>query len=418
MRIPRPIPPAPDVLSEPWQPNLWAIVLMCAAMAGLLGGLLVALFFDRGPLDRYEYHLWRWEADTLASNMFARLGIGPDPDAASGDEAIRNYFRLTSQVRAAQDADPIDLAAVDALNNERSIYESDVERYVEGLISDAVAAAGLERSLPLFGAVKIVWPPVDFKLTTPPRLLIRSPRDHIQRAGDTLLTPGLTLREIENIERKTDTAKTVSIVVPIGGLAAYPAIVSADRSFDGWLDTTAHEWVHHYLAFYPLGEQWGNGGDAETLNETTANIAGRAIADLIRERHPIDLRPGEDGGGPPQSCAEERRIDFGKEMRGLRLDVDRLFAEGKVAEAEKTMEEKRLFFEQHCIFIRKLNQAYFAFYGTYADGPASSNPIGPKIERVWELTGDVGAFLRVMREIRNPADLDRSLAALEGTRRP
>ena len=41
------------------------------------------------------------------------------------------------------------------------------------------------------------------------------------------------------------------------------------------------------------------------------------------------------------------------------------------------------------IHIRKINQAYFAFYGTYADGPASSNPVGPKIERVWELTIDL-----------------------------
>ena len=171
--------------------------------------------------------------------------------------------------------------------------------------------------------------------------------------------------------------------------------------------------MHHYLAFYPLGEQWGNGGDAETLNETTANIAGRAIADLIRKKHPIQLAPGEDGRGPGFDCPEEKRIDFNKEMRALRLDVDRLLAEGKVDEAERLMEEKREYFEDHCVFIRKLNQAYFAFYGTYADGPASSNPLGPKIERVWELTQDVGVFLKIMREIRTVPDLDRALAALE-----
>ena len=77
------------------------------------------------------------------------------------------------------------------------------------------------------------------------------------------------------------------------------------------------------------------------------------------------------------------------------------------------MEEKRQSFAEHGVYIRKLNQAYFAFYGTYADGPASSNPVGPKIERVWELTKDAGAFLKVMREIRSVPDLDRAIAALE-----
>ena len=64
------------------------------------------------------------------------------------------------------------------------------------------------------------------------------------------------------------------------------------------------------------------------------------------------------------------------------------------------------------IAIRKLNQAYFAFYGTYADSPQSTNPIGPKIEQVWQKTQDVGVFLKLMREVRDAGDLDRTLAAL------
>ena len=83
--------------------------------------------------------------------------------------------------------------------------------------------------------------------------------------------------------------------MPIGGLAAYPAMVRDDRSFDSLLDTASHEWVHHYLAFYPLGQQFGNGRDGTTLNETVADLAGREIANLIRQQHPVDLTPGEDG---------------------------------------------------------------------------------------------------------------------------
>ncbi|HEY4670400.1 MAG TPA: hypothetical protein VIH05_11545, partial [Tepidiformaceae bacterium] len=204
--------------------------------------------------------------------------------------------------------------------------------------------------------------------------------------------------------------RQVSIVVAVGGIAAYPAIVRDDRAYSTIVETAAHEWVHHYLAFYPLGRQWGKGGDAETLNETTANIAGREIANLVHRAHPVDLPAGADGRAP---AGPAPTVNFSEELRKLRLEVDALLAEGKVDEAERTMEERRLFLGDNGINIRKINQAYFAFYGTYADSPASSDPIGPKIERVWELTGDVGQFLRMMREVTSEADLDRLLDVLE-----
>ncbi len=400
--------PATTVAYRPWVPQAWALVIVAATTVGAMCAVLANAFVFSGP--DYEYHLWRWEANTLASNAFARLGIGPDPDETAGPDAIRHYFDLTSQLRAALDAEHPDTNLVDALTSERAAYENDVERLVEHYIDEAATSRGLRRQLPLFNRVRLMWPLVDFDLTSPPQLLVRSPRDRIERDGDTLLKVGLGLREIERIERKTDSPSTASIVVAIGGLAAYPAIVRDDRSYDALLDTASHEWVHHYLAFYPLGEQWGNGGDAEALNETTANIAGREIANLIRTAHPIHLPQGADGTAPP---GPSPTVDYGVEMRKLRLEVDALLAQGKVDEAEQTMEERRRFLGEHGITIRKLNQAYFAFYGTYADTPASSNPIGPKIERVWELTKDVGQFLAVMRDVRNTADLDAILSRLE-----
>ncbi len=383
---------------------------IAAMVLGLAIGTTLSVGFQRGPLAKYEYHLWRWEAQTLPGNAFARLGIGPDPDAEAGRRAVDGYFTLTSQLRAAQDAERPDLALIDALLSERTIYENDVERLVEKYIDGAVARAGLQERLPLFSTVRITWPPVDFELTSPPRLLVRSPRDRVERAGDTLLKNDLSLREVEAIEKDADSAKTVSLVVAIGGIAAYPAIVRDDRSYDSLLDTASHEWVHHYLAFYPLGKQWGKGGDAETLNETTANIAGRELANLIRMAHPLKLPEGSDGRGP---AGQAPTVDFNKEMRKLRLEVDALLKEGKVDEAERTMEERRKFLGENGIAIRKLNQAYFAFFGTYGDSGASSNPAGPKVERVWEMTKDVGAFLAVMRNVKNAGDLDRAITRLE-----
>src|SRR4029079_13251672 len=104
---------------------------------------------------------------------FRLLGIGPDPDEREGEDVIANYFRLTSAIGAAMQADPIDTALVDRLTNERAQYENTVERYAEKLITEAVSADGLDRRLPLFGDVRITWPPVAFELTAPPQLLVR-----------------------------------------------------------------------------------------------------------------------------------------------------------------------------------------------------------------------------------------------------
>lgn len=406
----RPVMLAPYVEYRPWRPPWWMIAVTGAGVAGIVLGLLVSAFYPRGALSGYEYHLWKWQADTLLGTAFSLVGIGPDPGETAGDEALTAYFRLTSQIRAASEPAEPDLGLIETLENERATYENDVERTIEQRIDEAVAAAGLRRALPLFTRVRLTWPPVNFELTSPPRLLVRSPRDRIERKGDTLLKNDLSLRDIQHIEERTDSENVASLVISIGGLAAYPAIVRDDRAYGSILETAAHEWVHHYLAFYPLGRQWGKGGDAETLNETTADLAGREIANLVNAKYPVEFADGEDGRAPARPASD---VDFNEEMRELRVQVDALLAEGQVEEAEAAMEAKRVFLNEHGITIRKINQAYFAFYGTYADSPQSSSPVGPKVNRVWELTGDVGRFLAVMRDVTTVADLDVALAVLE-----
>jgi hypothetical protein len=59
-----------------------------------------------------------------------------------------------------------------------------------------------------------------------------------------------------------------------------------------------------------------------------------------------------------------------------------LLAAGKIDEAESYMEQRRQLFVQNGYTIRKLNQAYFAFYGAYADvpgGAAGEDPVGPAV---------------------------------------
>ena len=393
---------------HPWQPPLVLLSTTAAATFTLALTVTLSLVLGRGALAEYEYSIARWQADHLAGSIFSLLGVGEELTEEDGEERLREYFRLTSLIRAELQAESPDRALLEALTNERALYENDVERVIEGYVTNAAEEAGLRRPLPLFGKVEVLWPAVDIELTNPPRVLVRSPRHEIRPKGYTLLQPDLTLDEIELIEGQTDNENTVSVVLPIGGLAVYPAIIREDRSYYSVLRTASHEWVHFYLAFYPLGLAY-NTPDGPTLNETVANVAEREIARIARELHPVELPEGGDGRAPAR---EPPQLVFQIEMRDLRLQVDALLAEGRVEEAEALMEEGRLHFMEHGIFIRKINQAYFAFYGSYATLPQSSDPIGPKVERVWEETGDLRLFLSLVRELQSEADLDALLAQL------
>ncbi len=408
------VPAAGAPGSLEYRPWLWLQILSCSALLGLTLGIVLVNVIGRGYLSGKEYHLWRWQADTFLDVAFERIGIGPGA-TPTDEKSLLEYFRLTSQIRAELDAAFPDVALVDALSNERATYENDTERQMEAWIDEAIVKEGLRRELPLFNGVEFTWPPVAFELTSPPRLLVRSPRDRIERAGDTLLKNDLGLEDVQEIEAKTDDEDTVSIVVSIGGLAAYPAIVRDDRTYESMLETAAHEWVHHYLAFFPLGERFGKGRDGTTLNETTADLAGREIARLVRDSHPVEFPANENGAAPRN---EAPKVDFNAEMRKLRLEVDALLEEGKIAEAEETMEMRREYLAENGIIIRKLNQAYFAFYGSYAGSAQSTDPIGPKVDRVFELTGNVGTFLSVMREVESEGELDELIAQLEALQTP
>jgi hypothetical protein len=75
--------------------------------------------------------------------------------------------------------------------------------------------------------------------------------------------------------------------------------------------------------------------------------------------------------------------------------VDELLAEGKIEEAETYMEQRRQMFVAHGYIIRKLNQAYFAFHGAYADQPgaAGEDPIGPAVRELFAQSPDLRTFL-------------------------
>ena len=104
-----------------------------------------------------------------------------------------------------------------------------------------------------------------------------------------------------------------------------------------------------------------------TLNETNANIAGEELGVLTFERVTGETVPKDDEDA--ESDGEEK-FSFDDFMRETRRMTDDLLLRGDIDGAEAYMEARRIELQDHRFFIRKLNQAWFGFNGTYGDSPA------------------------------------------------
>jgi hypothetical protein len=148
-----------------------------------------------------------------------------------------------------------------------------------------------------------------------------------------------------------------------------------------------------------------------TINETVASLVDLEIGPLVIDRFYPEHLPPETAERPQPVTAEADRpqFDFRADMAATRVVVDQLLAEGKIDEAESYMEERRHDFVANGYPIRKLNQAYFAFYGGYADAPggaAGADPIGPMLREIRANTPSLRAFLDAVAVIREYADLE------------
>lgn len=273
----------------------------------------------------------------------------------------------------------------DRLRAEQEPRQALAEAIIQSQVSEMLAEYG-------FALGGQVLPPVAIRFTQLPTILIISPRDHIERVGSYPLEHGLTVDREEQIENDVDSTLDVSsLIVPLGGLAVYPAMLIETGYAPHVFDITAHEWTHHYLSFHPLGLHYGQTRDLYTMNETVAGIVGAEIGWAVLDRYypdlappPPDYTPQPQETTPTPQAGEPPVFDFRAEMRQTRIRVDELLADGQIEQAEAYMEERRAVFVEQGYQIRKLNQAYFAFYGAYADEPGATgaDPIGPALREL------------------------------------
>ena len=400
----------------------WRIAVTIGSLLVLVTIATSAVLLLRGgpsdPISRaadpFRYDLTGWEIRHLFNRWLYKIGhlFDEGPSVEEENEKLQQYFALAAEVASlgrevAESGDELLQSILEDKRREQRDLENKVEAILERRVSSVVEDEGLTTSLPLFSSVRFVFPPLDFEFDQPPRVLVISPRDRISYDRGILLRRGLTSEQAAALEEETAATGVSSLVISIGGIATYPSTVPEYASYEEVLETVAHEWLHQYLYFHPLGSRYFDDDTLRTLNETVANIGGREIADLVRQRFPL---PQSDLVAAATDAREDPRIDFRAEMHALRLEVDKLLSGGEINQAEALMEEKREFLAENGFYIRKINQAYFAFHGVYADTPASSSPIGPKMLALRRLTPSFGDFIRSVAEITSEEDLDRLLA--------
>ena len=290
---------------------------------------------------------------------------------------------------------------IEEIEERRQALRPQVEALIEGELAAVLTREGITAP---WG---VPFPPVDAVFGGPPSLLVVSPRDRIYRQHGILLLPGLDDQAREGIEERLFRSENLSALVEnTGGLAVYPSVVLDTAGLNYALTVTAHEWLHHWLFFQPLGRNLFKSPELLTLNETTASIAGEELGDLtftaltgeVVNRAPA-AAPAESEPEPEsKSEPDPGRFDFTNEMRQTRRRAEELLAEGKIEEAEAYMEERRQNFLANGYNIRKINQAYFAFHGSYATGPGSVSPIGEQLRELRRRSDSVSHFLETVSQ--------------------
>jgi hypothetical protein len=292
---------------------------------------------------------------------------------------------------------------LEALRRQQEAAAPRVERIMAAQVAQVLVDEGLGTGQ--------AWPPVTFRFNDLPTYLVISPRDEIRNYRGVYMIPDIPETDRASLEASIEKALDVSaLVVNVGGIGSWPTMVTDNASLHSLIDIVAHEWTHTYVLLRPLGLHYSDSRDLTTMNETVASIVGGEVADLVISRYYPELAPPPvTQPKPPVEEGSSTREDFNQAMRRIRLHVDELLADGRVGEAEAYMEAERQKLIAQGYDLRRLNQAYFAFYGSYATSPASVDPIGPWLRQLRAQSGSLKDFLDQVAQMRSLDDLLRAL---------
>jgi len=366
-------------------------------------------------IEPYRFSITWWEFRAIPREL-GRWICGSKQTVDDKVGVVTGYFSLVERINALRSeieaigagraqGDSASLEAeLDRVEAERTALDDTVARILEEQIREALAEQGIFHPVDDYIKLRVNFPPVSFELEKPPYLLVVSPRERIETIREITLRPDISLEGIEDIESQADKLGVSSLVVELGGLGAtYPSLVTNDAGLRFTIDAAAEEWVHQYLTFKPLGFRYllhlaGLSRDYEvaTMDETLASMVSREIGSMVCEKY------------YPQCVTDSGEVtesDFDWEMREIRRAVDNYLAQGQVEQAEAFMEQERQYLASTGYDIRKLNQAYFAFHGQYADRPTSISPIGSELKELRGKYPSLRDFLNTVAVMRSHEDL-------------
>ncbi|MBI3241038.1 MAG: hypothetical protein HYZ49_01930 [Chloroflexi bacterium] len=293
---------------------------------------------------------------------------------------------------------------------------NEIQPIAEAVLQEQIAAVLAEEGFAVGGQIV---PPVSFHITALPGFLVVSPRDRIELQSYANIEPGLTAEDEVALEEKIETELNVSaLVVPLGGLGTYPTMIYETSNLNYTLEVGAHEWTHNYLTLRPLGINYEGSPELRTMNEVAATLAGQEIGQQVIARYYPERVPpppvptvAPTLAPAPTPTPDPNRFDFNLQMHETRVKVDELLAAGKIAEAEAYMEARRQVFLDHGYRIRKLNQAYFAFYGAYniGLGAGGRDPVGPAVRQLRDRSQSIKAFLDTLSWMTSFGDLQEAV---------
>jgi len=399
-----------------------------AVMAGLLSfcllsaGCAATMDFNKrlSQIVRpYRFHIAQWEASAIVEGVRGAIG---NRDRTTGDEMekVKDYFdtverikSLTSEIEAIKAGNKTgELVSLEAelseLQQKRGSLVNTAEAAITRQIREILFQQGIYHPADKYVKLKVNFPPMNFKLEEPPHMLVISPRDRIESMREIVLQQEMKVEEKEKVETEIDDLGVSSIVVELGGFGGtYPTFVTNEASLQFTVNAAVEEWLHQYLFFKPLGFRYAldllgvkRNYEIAILNETVTSMVSKEIGDMVVESHYSDLKSDEN-----EQLEKKSGFDFNREMREIRKAVDQYLERGEIEPAEAFMEEKRQYLASKGYQIRKLNQAYFAFYGTYADRPTSISPIGGELKQLRDQSASLEEFLDTVSSITSREDL-------------
>lgn len=383
-----------------------------------------------------EFDYVRWMLGALGTKLEqGAAGLPGYIDREHGKQAVTEYLRVTQEITdgeaalqriyadaSVQDKDAAS-ASLRAQLAESYSRQAELAPLAEAVLQGQITEVLSDQGLSTLGQPV---PSVLYHSSPVPNALIVSRRDRVEQIANISVEPDLPIDQQEALETRVDKGLDVSsLVVPIGGVGVYPTMVMRTTSLSWLVDTIAHEWTHNYLNLRPLGILYDKTPELRTMNETTAAITGGEIGKLVLERFYPELVPPADGSAgnpwelvsfpadhPDPGSLPRPPFDFRSEMHTTRVTVDALLAAGRIDEAEAYMRERQQVFLRNGYLIRKLNQAYFAFYGAYADvpgGAAGEDPVGPAVRLLRERSPSLAAFVNRMSWMSSFEQLQQAL---------